>query len=741
MLKTNDKISFAIALSLLMLSCSGGSSSSNTAAQVSDQAPVDTAGIISSTNGIEVKEVNFSLKIAADSFADDEVKYKGFFVGKDQVAADQIDASYTIVGEPIVLEFDDGHLSRSDKPILITLPIPKEIDISKGILPLFRFEGKQIEFEHVDASEWDLLFGKLDLEKREITLQLYATAENVEIILVQDPNAIPSAIKNILPQTNVSEVSKSIGTKSTEPEDLPWSELPLAVYCLPNIHTLSHTPDFFLRCNNSFDQVEPHFRHAAQYLAQIGVDKVAALITPLIFAQMVYTYPIVARDHNPNTFPHLMIAVNGVIRRSSVGGYNPASRIMHISLKYAEEGGENLSILLIHELFHAFQYSAYQGKRNNPYAGWLEESTAQASENFYENSDGITGRWEIPLRTYKSKGPQYDRYPLYSHGNLASPNALTNFWKKLMSYVDGKLNYNNTEITYNETFGKIGRSFTDQFIAVNDSARQKKKIKCLPVELDTDANGQNYFVMTTHPMASSCVNVSGDTRQNQCVARIKRHASNNAVIALASDVGNNTPSGELPANTEVEIDASAVQIHLISFHDFDLPDNATIENRFDVWFDEEGVNCESDPFTGVWFLESYTENGVPHDYRTRIPPFDLNNFFIVVSPKQVGFTTLQADREEYGKYLLRFKNAGPLPPTGEYGFYTEIKGNESKYFDNILHDTDFRDFYDINGEGVPYLDLHETVTLDEEGYLIRAIEGNYKTLTGNPKNLMRALAG
>lgn len=158
------------ALGLLTAACSGGGGSAN----------------LSSGSGVTLSDSKSSLEVPTGSFGDTV----NVSLSENQVDTKDV-GEVTVISNPVTLEFSKAQVVQAADPIILKVQLDPEkmrqaIADGKGIYAKVRVKGEQISYDRTsdDDNVWIPILGTLDPETAVLTVRLYASASEVDVVAV-----------------------------------------------------------------------------------------------------------------------------------------------------------------------------------------------------------------------------------------------------------------------------------------------------------------------------------------------------------------------------------------------------------------------------------------------------------------------------------------------------------------------------------------------------------------------------
>ncbi|PIR26319.1 MAG: hypothetical protein COV43_02285 [Deltaproteobacteria bacterium CG11_big_fil_rev_8_21_14_0_20_42_23] len=759
-MKTLQHICFLF-IALVIASCSGGNSGSSTPA-----AATSIAGIIDSEQDYLFQHEAFSLSISAKSFDDEEsVEYKGFETGEDKVDITSLGNNFTLVGTPLVLHFNSTHMSDADKPLIITLPIPAGVDMSKGIMPFIRLMGSSVENGEMHQKKWRPFIGKVDAEKRTITLHLFRTAENVELVLMQFRGNATDQSLHI--STNVKSAAQALSAQTNVGKNIPegeeeWYELPWALVC----DVSNNISDEHLNtCQTVAGEfLAPFLNQVSQYFKELRFTPIA-----LNFALLEEIRAVAGQDFTTSLSaelddrrPHLPIILTaaGMCPVFTHSCYDDSTHTIYITYDIFNPNEVPFANLEIADtLFKSFISQNYKGENKTDLfsskMSWLRNGMAIALQDamapgfadqhygerdwklalnkiddipavIWEDADG---NQNFPALTF----PDRQVHPVFSVPSIANATGnpisyFSGFWKNL----DG-ISYEKIADAFRGSTGEIFPNHLKDFYTAQKAAG---KIECPVVEARADgfASGEEKFVWPrTHPMASSCMTIKSPDRK-KCM-NLRRLGdgifsanglvpTNNAALLLVSGNGNTLPLSA--ADGVLKTDASSLTLQYISNTNYEVANSDQLETTVGITLED----CQHDAFEGVWFLQSsQSEKRSYYPWRNGDADVDVSSrdYSQCLTPVQVNgasYMIIKKKPDVDNTYLIQIRPS-ILSSAGNSNWKeVVVSGVEQNMLDFRLSYVDFPEIG--NSQNITAFSSREHLVLNDSGNISNHTSGAYK---------------
>lgn len=354
--------------------------------------------------------------------------------------------SVAIVSTPLSLAFSKAKIVKSDDPIEVKLQLDPEkmrqsIADGKGIYAKVRVKGEQISYDRGDNADdtWIPVIGDLDTGSSTLTVKLFATASEIELVAVAG-----SGLKIIT--VDPASMSRSRGVKRNAKaiNRVAMAQYPWAIVCDTTVLSdrgvgtcdASNPNSLVIRTQNALTEASKDLNNrlnmnvfVIQQLTALGIAQTNLSSFP---------DPAVLRRHDPSVkynMAYLGTGCNGSMRSC----YNGVTGVMSVAETLFNNGAEQaIGSTLHHELVHAVQTAVMISNidvdasnrisRNSPIiegtaqaVGFLASSGWNAAVSKGRVLNGHPRNWSDPLGKYT---PYDDNYFMTEFFSLADNGSL-----------------------------------------------------------------------------------------------------------------------------------------------------------------------------------------------------------------------------------------------------------------------------------------------------------------------------
>lgn len=434
----------------------------------------------------------------------------------------------TPISSAVRLEFSQVALTRNDTGMTLTLQIPPDtlataLSEGKTVYALVRITGDQPQAgEMASFTGWQEVFGTLDQGTSTLSIPLFATAEQIEVVVISaaplkiyvDPATLSAlTVHNHIQKVVVSDWQKRPWAIVCKTETLPDAEKGLcdessSDFALKDLVTQLEFAAFFL---TSLDWNKANLQTDDVNGLALLAGGTGALGLPDDFDETAQ-FNIVFFTHETATACSKKAGI--------VGCYSPSTgRVELTNLAPDPDRAERIGDVVVHELFHAVQ--AVEIPNINDL--WISEGTADAMA-FWAlepgNASALLGRrvgttwrnWRFPLRDQTDVARPYRTFEFFVLAGNGDMRYLRELFTSLAKQTTGN-SYDQMDAALEEALGEPLPT-----ILINDVFLNRGASTGYPhcEQEFVDAGGTLLLNGDLAPMSSQCFEVSGLNSDSEC---------------------------------------------------------------------------------------------------------------------------------------------------------------------------------------------------------------------------------